>query len=185
MKKGQTEERNILKKIISLRCHYLMMCNNEVDLKDIFNLNCQLIKVSGGQEFIKGTYSIDIQKSLYQKNQNKMDTFILIDECGNSIATASVMYKKGNELEYRIRKIDAFLFNVYVNAKYRHKGYADIMMKLIQNYLLEKKGIKRLLLAVSVDNEIAIKTYKKNNFKVIGKRIFIRVLRHNFPYYKL
>ena len=101
-----------------------------------------------------------------------------------SIGTVSVMYKGGNELEYRIRNVDAFIYNVKIDELFRGKGYAGIMINMLEKQLVSK-GIHEAYLAVSTDNYGAIKAYKKNGFKTICEKKFVRTMRVNIPYYSL
>ena len=70
---------------------------------------------------------------------------------GDKIGSACVCtYKKKND----------FLFNLEVKKSLRGKGYGTKIVK----YMISKYGVRHLI--VDKENEIAIKLYKKFNFKV-------------------
>lgn len=58
------------------------------------------------------------------------------------------------------------IINIVVGPLYRRKGIATLLLKYIMNI----KEIKEILLEVNINNEVAIKTYEKNGFKVISER---------------
>ena len=176
----------ILKKLFRIfivKRHYIMR-------KDLYSITpltnvsgIKLESVSSYNEIIDGLYSREKQIQLMIENKAYNNTFILRKNNEN-IGIVSVMFKKGNELEYRIRGIDAFIYNVFIGEKYRKKGYARLMLNLLFFYLIEK-GLNDVYLAVSRDNYEAIELYKKLNFKIIKNKMFIRTLRCNLPYYDL
>ena len=84
-------------------------------------------------------------------------------------------------MEYRIRNIDAYIFDVYVNRMYRGHGFAGEMIRQLMNYL-HGKGVQTVHLAVSVSNESAIKAYKKAGFTIVNSCSFARLLKNNIPY---
>lgn len=176
----------ILKKlyrICIIKRHYIMR-KELYDIKlltDVSGIKLEI--VSSHNEIIDGSYSREKQISLMIENKAYNNTFILRRNNEN-LGIVSVMFKKGNELEYRIRGIDAFIYNVFIKEKYRKKGYAKLMLNLVFLKLIEK-GLNDVYLAVSRDNYEAIELYKKLNFKIIKNKTFIRTLRCNLPYYYL
>ena len=77
-----------------------------------------------------------------------------------------MMYKGADDLEYRIRNIDAYIFDVYVNNQYRGKGYAGEMIRQLMEYL-HGKGINIAHLAVAKSNRSAIRAYEKTGFMTV------------------
>lgn len=94
------------------------------------------------------------------------------------------MYRGADDLEYRIRNIDAYIFDVYVNNLHRGKGYAGEMIRQLMEYLHDK-GINTAYLAVSMSNSSAIRAYKKTGFTTVADKKFVRFLKINIPYHKL
>lgn len=94
------------------------------------------------------------------------------------------MYRGGNDLEYRIRGIDAYIFDVYVNEAHRGSGYAGKMIRRAMEHL-HQKGIDTAHLAVALTNQSAIRAYEKVGFTTEYDLRFARVLKVNVPYHKL
>ena len=72
------------------------------------------------------------------KNIEKCDVFVFFDSFQNIIGTLSVMYRGGNDIEYKIRNIEAFIYNVFTDEQYRGKGYAKQMINLLMLFLHKK-----------------------------------------------
>ncbi len=53
--------------------------------------------------------------------------------------------------------------------QYRGKGYGSDAMRTLIKYLFDEKEAEKLTLHVFIDNEIAIKTYKKCGFKIVDQ----------------
>lgn len=175
----------LLRGIVSLRHHYIMKKTYEPLTHEKMTNDYLLKKVSDYSSLVCGTYSVKLQKKIISENAGNCDTFLLIDKKTNAtLGIISVMYNGGNELEYRIRRIDAFVYNVKIDESYQGKGYVSIMLQYLGQYLLGK-GIKDVYLAVSTDNNNAIKAYSKNGFTIVDEKWFIRFLKHNYPYYSL
>ena len=58
---------------------------------------------------------------------------------------------------------DKYWFGIYLNNNYRGKGYGNDIINYIKNHYL-LKSINEIYLSVDIDNEYAIKLYKKNGF---------------------
>ena len=78
----------------------------------------------------------------------------------------------------------AYLFDIYVNDKFRGNGYAGKMVVQLLEYLYVR-GIKVAYLAVAHTNKSAISAYKKTGFAVVCNKKFARVLKLNVPYHVL
>lgn len=175
----------VLRGIISFRHHYIMRIRFEDSPEEEICSNLILKRVSDETELIAGTYSVSLQKKILDMNTGKCDTFILKENnMHNNIGILSVMYKGGDELEYKIRDIEAFIYNVKIAESFRGKGFAGIMIRML-GAQLRKRDIRESYLAVSTDNYSAIKAYSKIGFETIAERRFIRTLKRNFPYYYL
>ena len=120
---------------------------------------------------------------LVRKNAGKCEGFKFIKE-EESIGTIWVMYRGSDDLEYRIRNFDAYIFDVFVNEAHRGHGYAGEMIHQLMNYLHER-GIDTACLAVSASNESAVKAYSKAGFRLIKDLRFARILKVNIPYHIL
>lgn len=133
------------------------------------------------EQMIDGTMDTSVLKRIVSRNKDKCDVFVFKDQEGTVVGTLSVIYKGGVEVEYKIKNIDAFVFNVKVLENFRGRGYAGEMLLLLMDYL-HKKSIDRMFLAVSTNNNSAIRAYKKIGAKIICKMSFVRALRINIPY---
>lgn len=120
---------------------------------------------------------------LIRRNTSLCEGFVL-EVKGVPVGTIWVMYKGADDLEYRIRNIDAYLFDIYVNDKFRGNGYAGKMVVQLLEYLYVR-GIKVAYLAVAHTNKSAISAYKKTGFAVVCNKKFARVLKLNVPYHVL
>ena len=130
------------------------------------------------------TVTISNLKKLLLKNSGLCEGFIFGEMGGCSVGTIWVMYKGANDLEYRIRDIDAYIFDVFVNDRYRGKGYAGEMIRQLIDYLHEK-GIDTARLAVAKTNKSAIIAYEKTGFTSVADKKFARILKVNIPYHRL
>lgn len=133
---------------------------------------------------VETTLSKTALKKLAVSNHGRCDGYVLKDAEGVSLGTIWVMYRGGNDTEYRIRNIDAYIFDVLIDANHRGRGLAGVMIELVMDKLYEK-GIAAAYLAVSKTNVPAIKAYRKIGFTTVGEKRFFRVLKINIPYHKL
>ena len=131
------------------------------------------------------TLRVDKLKAVMSKNQGLCEAFVLRERSsGKPVGTVWVMYRGGNDVEYRIRNIDAYIFDVYVSKECRGRGYAGVMICGLAGHLLAK-GISAAHLAVSTANSSAIRAYEKIGFQKERDLSFFRILKVNLPYHKL
>ena len=130
--------RKKLRGIFSIRSH-LIMCLDLMQLPQPNTLRqFNLYKVEHDTELIDGTYSVQMQQNIISHNPGLVETFVLKDK-SETIGIMSVMYKGGNELEYKIRNIDAFVYNVLIRPEFRGNGYAGVMFILLSEYLKKER----------------------------------------------
>lgn len=173
------------KNILRFYKHHIMRldykdvdCSSELILCKV-NLEC----IAQELKPIGTTVSIQNLIRLVRKNPGKCEGFKLVDG-EKSIGTIWVMYKDSDDLEYKIRNIEAYVFDVYVNNDYRGHGYAGEMIRQLMRYL-HGRGIDTAYLAVSTANDSAIKAYKKTGFVTVEDLSFVRALKINIPYHVL
>lgn len=130
------------------------------------------------------TVTVKNLRKLLHRNQSLVEGFVFVDGDGCSLGTIWVMYRGGNDLEYRIRETDAYIFDVYINETHRGAGLAGRMIRSLMDHLYDK-GIERACLAVSLKNTSAIRAYEKVGFKTVCDKWFIRAFKLNIPYHKL
>ena len=92
-----------------------------------------------------------------------------------------VMYKGGNEAQYRVRNIDAFGFYFSVFPKYRGNRYIEFFIFSLLKYL-ETKGIHRLYASVRKNNISALKAYTRAGMKIEAEKKFFRLISLRIPY---
>ena len=129
------------------------------------------------------TVTVSNLKHLLRVNGSRCEGFIFGAD-DTPIGTIWVMYRGADDLEYRIRNIDAYIFDVYVNNLHRGKGYAGEMIRQLMEYLHDK-GINTAYLAVSMSNSSALRAYKKTGFTTVADKKFAGFLKINIPYHKL
>ena len=142
-----------------------------------------LARVEDLGKVVGGTYGPGIQRSLMRRNGTLCEQYVLA-EGDELLGTLSVMYRGGNELEYRIRRIDAFIYNLAVPEAHRGRGIAGEMLRQVFDILADR-GCSDVYLAVSADNASAIRAYEKAGFEVVGTKSFVRTLKINIPYHVL
>ena len=94
------------------------------------------------------------------------------------------MYKGGNELQYRIRNVDAFGFDFCVFDKYKGNRYIELIIYEILLYL-RKKNINKLYASVRTNNYAAIKAYQRMNMNIESIKRFGRIISLRIPYLKI
>ena len=174
--------------IFQIYTHYIMKIEYETYSRETEQSSYTLRKIDNdsiSEELasIGTTVTVSNLKQLLQINGSRCEGFVF-GKADTSIGTIWVMYRGANDLEYRIRNIDAYIFDVYVNSKHRGKGYAGEMIRQLMKYL-HNKGISTAHLAVSKSNTSAIRAYKKTGFTTVTDNRFARFLKINIPYQKL
>ena len=92
-----------------------------------------------------------------------------------------VMYKGGNEAQYRIRNIDAFGFYFAVFPKFRGNRYIEYFIYNLLKHL-ETKGIHSLYASVRKNNKSALRAYERAGMKIEANQKFYRIIRLHIPY---
>lgn len=92
-----------------------------------------------------------------------------------------LMKRGGNEVLYRIRSVEAYVFAVRVFDDFRGKRYAGEMITWLMNSL-HAEGIDEMWLTVKKENYPAIRAYERLGFERVGSSRFIRFLGINIPY---
>lgn len=123
-------------------------------------------------------------EQVVKSNADRCQLFVLADQSGNAMGSVGVMFRGGNDPEYLIRNIDAYIFGVYIKEAYRGHGYAGVMLGYLAEHL-KAKHISQAHLAVNVCNQSAIRSYEKTGFQIVDTKSFCRFLRINIPYHKL
>lgn len=133
---------------------------------------------------VGSTISLRNLERIVRNNRTLVKGFLFKNSAGCKAGTIWVMFRGGNDIEYKIRNIDAYIFNVYVSQTYRGNGFAGEMIYQLMN-LLHNNGVEKAYLAVSLKNMSAIRAYEKIGFVNVFDRKFVRVLKINIPYHIL
>jgi len=116
-------------------------------------------------------------------NPGRCDAFVG-EVNGKGVGTLWVMYRGGTHVEYKIRDIDAFVFDVFVNPAHRGHAYAGMMLRELMIHLASI-GIHTAYLAVSFDNKNALRAYQTAGLSEVCNKRFLRILKINLPFHKL
>src|SRR5680860_930391 len=98
----------------------------------------------------------------YQKDKNKIFFTILFDNKPICLVGLSNISKQNG---------NADLFIMIGDDKFRGKGFGKEAMKWIIEYGFKKLKLYKINLGVIEDNKVAVRLYKKLEFKVEGKMI--------------
>ncbi len=113
-----------------------------------------------------------------------VEGYYFADQEGRQVGSCWVMWKGGDEKLYKVRKTDGFLFRLEVDEEHQGKGYSKMILDHMFR-IIETHDLKKVTLVCAVKNEKALHLYESIGMKKTGRRIFIRVLDHNVPYYSL
>lgn len=178
------------KNILYYYQHFIMQLNHNAMAKKSFKidgmqLQKKIITVDNVSLLKNSGFSIEIMKKYLQKQADKVKGFYFYNVSSDEIVGyLFFMVQGGNEIQYKVRTTDIFIFDVYVFEQFRGKGIAGYMISSILNDI-EQYEKKKICLAVRIENESAIRAYKKMAFEVIDCKKFIRVCKINIPYHKV
>ena len=135
----------------------------------------------------RGPYHVPRMIKYLKEQPDFVDGFLFFDKIsGKLLGFRWIMYKGGNEFQYRIRKTDAFFFDDYVVEECRGRGIYGKMYQWLFHYLKYEKGCKNACLAVRRNNKSAIRADEKAGGIITAKPNFIQIFRrYNIPYYKV
>lgn len=61
------------------------------------------------------------------------------------------------------------VFSVYVSASYRSKGVGGKLLSAAIDWSIAQKGVRKLRLAVNIENQAARALYEKFGFEIVGQ----------------
>lgn len=174
------------KNIFCLYRHFIMSLNikNSCDVDNSNSLLVEKISLDNYKQCVFGSFPISFMRKYLKEQSDYAKGFLFKNADGLCVGYIWVMLKGGQEVQYKIKNIDAFIFDVCVNKDFRRNGIGSYMMSYVINYLFEKK-IKTCYLAVRMENTPAINLYKKLGFHIIRTCSFVRFCKRNIPYYSL
>ena len=124
---------------------------------------------------------ITMSKYILEKNE-PIDGFMFFTQDKHEpVGCIWVMYKGGNEAQYRIRNIDAFGFYFAVFPKFRGNRYIEYFIYRLLKHI-ERKGINKLYASVRKNNESALRAYSRAGMKIESSKRFYRFIKWRIPY---
>lgn len=176
------------RQIFAFYNHWLMQYSS-IQYKEIGveGVSCEKINNSNIDLCKRQTiFPVSIMEGYLKKHSKFVDGFLFKKGDQDVVGFVWVMYKGGNESQYRVRHCDALVFDVYVDEKMRGKGLCGFMLSCIIKDLKEKRGVNTIRLSVRKNNYSAINAYIKNGWEIIGARKFVQFFRRkNIPYYSI
>ena len=120
-------------------------------------------KYISSEEFVDRKFEVinDILLRAYGAGHN---IFLELIERKTEEPVGFLWYRLHDE---QIYKDMAYICSICIMRPYREKGYAAIVLKLLGQYLKKEKGITRLALMVSSQNDAAIQLYKSAGFEPV------------------
>lgn len=164
--------------------HYILSLDVKTTVPQQNNLSVETVTLSNYKQCAFGSFPILFMEKYLKHQPNYAKGFLFKNPDGKNVGYIWVMLKGGKEVQYKIKHIDAFVFDVCVEKNFRRNGIASDMISYVNDYLC-KMGVKEMYLAVRKDNIPAVNLYKKIGFKLAGCRSFARICKINIPYYTL
>lgn len=168
--------------------HYLMyfdLCNKEnVELSSEWLF--EKITEANIDNCKNETFSVGRMKRYLKEQSQFVEGFLARNmNTGTPAGFLWIMYPGGNEFQYRVRRVDAFLFDVYVFPEFRGKGLCGQLLYYVFDHLKENMK-KTVALGVRTDNNSAIRAYQKAGGIIKSRRKYIQLChRYDIPYYSV
>jgi len=127
---------------------------DKVTLRDLFEIHKLEQRV-----FKEDAFAKDLIKKLIQRN-----SFFLKME-------KSVFKKKiiGFVIVVKDREDRVNIVNFLIKPQYQNKGFGSLLLKHVLYEVKQLREIKKIILNVKINNNIAIKLYEKFSFNIIEK----------------
>ncbi len=122
-----------------------------------------------------------ISRYVYGKKEPEEGFIYFTKEEHKPVGCIWVMYRGGNEAQYRVRHVDAFGFYFFVFPKFRGNHYIEYFIFNILKHL-KAQGIDKLYASVRKNNDRALKAYRKAGMKIEASKRFYRFIRWRIPY---
>ncbi|MDT7891404.1 MAG: GNAT family N-acetyltransferase [Thermoproteota archaeon] len=107
-------------------------------------------------------YWIEVISNILARDRNS----IAVAELDSKIIGYALFNLNASE-PFKVKEKWAYISDLFVEKEYRRKEIGTNILKYIEN-LSKEKNVKKIRLIVWKDNEIAIKFYEKNGFKIVG-----------------
>ena len=119
--------------IMSAACRDVLLlapqpAEEELEMKRITRNNIK--------DCIGGSFNVDIMTAYMESQEENVEGFVFSKkESGKTVGYVWVMYRGGNEIQYRIRHIDAFIFDLCVMPEHRGQGHSKRILAMTADYL--------------------------------------------------
>ena len=128
---------------------------------------------------VKDFASSSVRDLLLSQANEPSEGFGVWKESGTPAGYLRVLYKGSAIGRYRVKNIDAFIVNVFINAEDRRKGYGEYLLRKTLHYLYTQKNIRTAYLTVRMNNLPARRLYTKAGGKDL--RTIKRLRLFNVP----
>ncbi|MCS7298773.1 MAG: GNAT family N-acetyltransferase [Spirochaetia bacterium] len=91
---------------------------------------------------------------------------------------------KSSSLLLPIPKGSIYLSNISVLPEYRRRGLGREMLKYVSNYAKLLK-CNKVVLDVGVENDVALRLYESEGFKVVAQTKSVKINTHTFCFYRM
>ena len=122
-------------------------------------------KISGEKIFLSSK-GIKEEIEMYFSRRDK--TLVILDIDGEIAGYMGYMVKKNKQKNF------TYLDDIFVKKEFRGQGYGKKLVKYFMK-ISKEKGIEKMGLGVRVENENAIKLYKKLGFNIIGYNLGMKI----------
>lgn len=160
-------------------CHHYLI---EFDLKNFNKVRShpellrKRITLQNVDECTGIAFNVNRMKSYLIHQNDKVEGFLYYTKDTNeTVGCIWVMYRGGNEFQYRMRKVDAFGFDFGIRSQFRGQGYIVWMIYELLLHLKEKR-IEKLYASVRTNNQSAIKAYNKAGMRIVREERFFRIV---------
>lgn len=151
--------------------------------EDNVSLNVEKITLGNvGECNIQNNFSPARMRHYLEESPDKCLGYLFREHDGDVAGFLWVMLRDGDEYQYKVRKCDAFLFDIWVAENKRGMGYCGQMIDIVLNNLM-RHGYKTVRLGVRKNNISAIKAYEKaGGRRITSTSFFIIARRIRMPY---
>ena len=174
------------KKILHSYHHYIM----ELEVDQFKKISCEGFRSRTITEadipiLSQGDFALANMTPYLHKQKLFSTGLLFYEEASNQpVGYIWIVRRGGNEMSYRIRKIEGLISCVCVFKPFRGQNIANLMICEIVK-IFKDEGHQKVALAVNTDNVSAIRAYEKAGFQKVDDKYFFRILRKNFPYHIL
>ena len=171
------------KRLFTYTHHYIMRFSLDklAYRQPAFPLRYEKASLENVDDCSKAPYSLNRMKRYLTEFPEKVDGYIFYREDDTPVGCVWVMYRGGNEFQYRVRKIDALGFHFCVYDEFKGQGLIGYMIFCLMTEL-RKKEIDSLYCGVRTNNASAIKSYRKLGADIVSEKRFFRIAGLRIPY---